>query len=105
MPWTTVEFADEIEAIRPILDIQKGIELLKFRGEIIPDWAIFARRERIGVGIALFFSPRAESFALQFGARPCEAPTVNLALFAGHPDALEALNFGVADSLASGQDC
>jgi hypothetical protein len=93
MPWTTVDFADEIEAIRPILEIQKGIEFLKFKGELTPDWAIFARRERVGVGISLFFSPSAQAFSAQFGARVCETPSVNLAFFAGHPDALDALKF------------
>jgi hypothetical protein len=75
--WYSLDIADDVAAKRTLQRIMDAFTP-KYIGAGRPlSMAIFSSNRRESNGVTLYFSPKAVSLAMQFGAAPCESTFVD----------------------------
>ncbi len=76
--WYRLDLGNGADAFAPTRKIQDAfMALLIAHGDPRPAWGLFSRYDLEADNVELYFTPAAADLAAQFGATPCEKPTLN----------------------------
>lgn len=90
--WYRLDLGNGAAAFTPTRKIQDAfMALLIAHGTPRPEWALFSRYNLQADNVEIYFTPATSALATQFGAQPCEKPTLNeyrMGLLCGEGDGL-----------------
>lgn len=76
--WYRLDLGNGADAFAPTRTIQNAFMAeLMLQREPRPEWGLFSRYDLAADNVELYFTPAAAALAAQFGAKPCEKPSLN----------------------------